>query len=204
MLRRVIFVLMFHVSVLNLSAKNVSDMLTSIPIEEMPYMTHEQLSELVNLKHIDPNSSACLTTVLKSQICLDSLTEDFLVLSAGEVVYELARLNNVSDSVFCFLRTIVSPEKETTGYIVNDRWDVISEIDFNSFNLVERQEGVTDKEFSEIKSLIEFPIVEAHFDGSPNVIKMHLNCQALNEEEKEKVKSILVQRKLKWEGESYK
>ena len=58
----ILFLLCMHTTV---RAINTGDMLVTIPDSIMPYVQHEQVTDLINMKRIDPMTPACLTTMLK-------------------------------------------------------------------------------------------------------------------------------------------
>lgn len=204
MIRIILIALLSVVSMVSAKAKNVGDMLVSMPDSLLPYVATEQLVDLVNMKRIDPATPASLQSVFKTDIVLETLSDDMLKLQMSNVCYEIGRLPMENDSVFCVLRTIPTPEQETNVIYVNKEWEKIGEQTFGDINLVSKPDTIDSKEYDRLLSLVEYPIIEAHFYKSPSEIMIKQHVQMLDKADKEKFLPLLMQRKLKWDGESYK
>mgnify|MGYP002852315902 FL=1 len=204
MTRIILIALLSVVSMVSAKAKNVGDMLVSMPDSLLPYVATEQLVDLVNMKRIDPATPASLQSVFKTDIVLETLSDDMLKLQMSNVCYEIGRLPMENDSVFCVLRTIPTPEQETNVIYVNKEWEKIGEQTFGDINLVSKPDTMDSKEYDRLLSLVEYPIIEAHFCKSPSEIMIKQHVQMLDKADKEKFLPLLMQRKLKWDGESYK
>lgn len=203
MIRRYLLTFVSVFSVMAVNAVNVADMFVSAPDSLMPYVSKEQRSELIGMKRIDPSSSAEINVSLKASVAVDSLSDDFIRISIGQVKYEIARLAAVdssADSVFCVLRTFMTPEAETVGYLYDDSWKMLREIDFDKVFL---QTPITSDAEKEILDKMEFPMVEAHFDSSTSSLVLTLSTPLMWKEEKNNSLPVL-QRKLKWNGKSFK
>ena len=203
MIRKYLSALACALSVMAANAVNVADMFVSAPDSLMPYVSKEQRSELIGMKRIDQSSSAEINVSLKTSVVVDSLSDDFIRVGIGQVKYEIARLvssNSSADSVFCVLRTFKTPEPETVGYLYDNSWNMLREIDFDDVFL---QTPVVSDAEKEILDKMEFPMVEAHFNSSTSSIVRTISTPLMWKEEKNNSLPIL-QRNLKWDGESFK
>lgn len=197
----------FLLSVLVVSfAKSVGEMFISMPDSMIPYVSKEQRQDLVNMKNIDPGTDATLTTMFKSNVVLKYLSEERMTFEVGTLCYEIGRLysNILGDSVYCMLNTLQTPEKETLAHIYNKEWKKISDLSFDSLVNMEKPDTMQSELYLEALSLIEYPVVEAYFDDGPSAICLKCNFPMVNESEKKKLEAFVLQRKLKWNGESFK
>ena len=198
----ILFLLCMHTTV---RAINTGDMLVTIPDSIMPYVQHEQVTDLINMKRIDPMTPACLTTMLKGEISLDTLSDDYLVIRMEQVTIEMARLKAIDDSIFCLLYTMPAPEHTSCARLYDRNWNQIAFIDFCDSCLLAVSDTLDDNEYADLNKLIEFPVIEAHFNRE-DVSTVFLNQESvmLNSEEKNKLHPLLMQRTLKWDGKKFK
>jgi hypothetical protein len=63
---------------------------------------------------------------------------------------------------------------------------------------------MTSERFEELFRMIEPPLLNASLNIDDDTLLVGLSAPMLNKEEREAVKAILRQRKLKWNGETFK
>ncbi|MDO4931383.1 MAG: DUF3256 family protein [Prevotellaceae bacterium] len=185
-------------------AQSVSDMFVTMPDSMFPYLAKEQRGELVNLKKVDPSVPAELRSIFDGTVALTSSDDDLMTLMVDSaVVMELARLGSVTgDSVYCLLRTVRTPEWDTSASIYNKEWIKVEDISFDDVELVHRPDTMTENKFQELQNLIEFRMVEAHFEGK-DVVALRQSLPLTTKEERKRLNDILMQRKLKWDGKRF-
>lgn len=184
----------------NAEAKNVGEMFISVPDSIMPYVTKEQRAELIGMKNIDPASAAEMNIALKTTMVLDSLFDNYMKVMVGQIKYEIIRLNTVdADSVFCVMHTLVAPERETVCCLYDKEWNLLQNVDFNDLII---KSNISDDE-KEIVEKMEFPMIEAQFERETSTIILTVSVPLVWKDEKLK-SNRRMQRKLKWNGESFK
>lgn len=187
------------------NAQTVGDMFMSMPDSLFPYLTQEQRVELVKLKQVDTSTSAVLRSVFNCSVSLDSLEAACMTVNIDSTMtVEMARLATVSgDSLYCLLQTVSAPERETVASIYNKVWEKVSDVDWTDVSLLNRPDTMSDKEFANRTSLIEFRMVEARLENADTIV-LKLNVPMLSSEDKRLLRDILVQRRMRWDGEKYR
>ena len=187
------------------NAQTVGDMFMSMPDSLFPYLTQEQRVELVKLKQVDTSTSAVLRSVFNCSVSLDSLEAACMTVNIDSTMtVEMARLATVSgDSLYCLLQTVSAPERETVASIYNKVWEKVSDVDWTDVPLLNRPDTMSDKEFANRTSLIEFRMVEARLENADTIV-LKLNVPMLSSEDKRLLQDILVQRRMRWDGEKYR
>lgn len=187
------------------NAQTVGDMFMSMPDSLFPYLTQEQRVELVKLKQVDTSTSAVLRSVFNCSVSLDSLEAACMTVNIDSTMtVEMARLATVSgDSLYCLLQTVSAPERETVASIYNKVWEKVSDVDWTDVPLLNRPDTMSDKEFANRTSLIEFRMVEARLENADTIV-LKLNVPMLSSEDKRLLRDILVQRRMRWDGEKYR
>lgn len=187
------------------NAQTVGDMFMSMPDSLFPYLTQEQRVELVKLKQVDTSTSAVLRSVFNCSVSLDSLGAACMTVNIDSTMtVEMARLATVSgDSLYCLLQTVSAPERETVASIYNKVWEKVSDVDWTDVPLLNRPDTMSDKEFANRTSLIEFRMVEARLENADTIV-LKLNVPMLSSEDKRLLRDILVQRRMRWDGEKFR
>lgn len=200
-----IITFILSVVMVSANAQTVGDMFMSMPDSLFPYLTQEQRVELVKLKQVDTSTSAVLRSVFNCTVCLDSLEAACMTVNIDSTMtIEMARLATVSgDSLYCLLQTVSAPERETVASIYNKVWEKVSDVDWTDVSLLNRPDTMSDKEFANRTSLIEFRMVEARLENADTIV-LKLNVPMLSSEDKRLLRDILVQRRMRWDGEKYR
>lgn len=187
------------------NAQTVGDMFVSMPDSLFPYLTQEQRVELVKLKQVDTSTSAVLRSAFNCSVSLDSLEAARMTVNTDSTMtMEMARLATVSgDSLYCLLQTVSAPERETVAAIYNMVWKKVSDVDWTDVPLLNRPDTMSEKEFANRTSLIEFRMVEARLENADTIV-LRLNVPMLSKEDKRLLRDILVQRRMRWDGERYR
>lgn len=200
-----IITFILSVVMVSANAQTVGDMFMSMPDSLFPYLTQEQRVELVKLKQVDTSTSAVLRSVFNCSVSLDSLGAACMTVNIDSTMtVEMARLATVSgDSLYCLLQTVSAPERETVASIYNKVWKKVSDVDWTDVPLLNRPDTMSDKEFANRTSLIEFRMVEARLENADTIV-LKLNVPMLSSEDKRLLRDILVQRRMRWDGEKYR
>lgn len=200
-----IITFILSVVMVSANAQTVGDMFMSMPDSLFPYLTQEQRVELVKLKQVDTSTSAVLRSVFNCSVSLDSLEAACMTVNIDSTMtVEMARLATVSgDSLYCLLQTVSAPERETVASIYNKVWEKVSDVDWTDVPLLNRPDTMSDKEFANRTSLIEFRMVEARLENADTIV-LKLNVPMLSSEDKRLLRDILVQRRMRWDGEKYR
>ena len=200
-----IITFILSVVMVSANAQTVGDMFMSMPDSLFPYLTQEQRVELVKLQQVDTSTSAVLRSVFNSSVSLDSLEAACMTVNIDSTMtVAMARLATVSgDSLYCLLQTVSAPERETVASIYNKVWEKVSDVDWTDVPLLNRPDTMSDKEFANRTSLIEFRMVEARLENADTIV-LKLNVPMLSSEDKRLLRDILVQRRMRWDGEKYR
>lgn len=119
------------------------------------------------------------------------------------------QLRSLDENTYCLLRHVKAPECETVCKIYDSQWRLIKTINFDDIQLTQRPDTMSQERYEELLNLIEFPLVEAHFDApsgdnAPVSLKLSLNPPMLTNEQRKIVSQILITKIVVWDGESFK
>ena len=118
------------------------------------------------------------------------------------------QLRTLDENTYCLLRHVKAPECETVCKIYDSEWKLLKTINFDDIQLTQRPDTMSQERYEELLNLIEFPLVEAHFDtqsgDAPVALKLSLNPPMLTNEQCKDISQILISKTVVWDGESFK
>ena len=146
--------------------------------------------------------------LLDGSTLVDTLTSNFMEVHlspASKLQMKLLAVAD-SDSVLCVVRTLMGPELESKVSFYNLKWEKLPlQITIPEVRqLVHKPDTMTSERFEELFRMIEPPLLNASLNIDDDTLLVGLSAPMLNKEEREAVKAILRQRKLKWNGETFK
>ncbi len=205
-LRTLLVFMMGLVLPLNLKAQSVNDVFMILPDSVLPYLQQAQRKDLIALKMIEPSATARITNMFKHEAELKVMEEDYLLLKIKEVQLEMLRLPvEGADSVYCMLVTTQVPQRETACQIYDADGRFLYDISFTADSLVCHPENMKQSEYEELVKLIDFPIIEANVNRDvPLTLNVKLNVSSLSKEDSQRLSTILLQKKVKWNNKTFK
>ena len=118
------------------------------------------------------------------------------------------QLRTLDENTYCLLRHVKAPECETVCKIYDSEWKLLKTINFDDIQLTQRPDTMSQERYEKLLNLIEFPLVEAHFDtqsgDAPVALKLSLNPPMLTNEQRKDISQILITKMVVWDGESFK
>lgn len=119
------------------------------------------------------------------------------------------QLRQLDENTYCLLRHAKAPECETVCKVYDKQWKLIKTIRFDDVQLTQRPDTMSQDRYEELLNLIEFPLVEAHFDApsgddAPVALKLSLNAPMLTKEQRKDIEQILISKIVVWNDGSFK
>lgn len=142
-----------------------------------------------------------VTNLLKGSTLVDTLTNDYIEVKLNEAaLLQMSLLPKDSDTVVCVVSTFYGPEAESQICYYDRTWRRVGEEQTDSLidAYVFRPDTMSMARYEELKKLIEPVMVKATLSIQDDTLLKELSLPLLTKEEKQTVKAILKQRKLKW------
>lgn len=197
---RLLFFAVFSLFVIKAEAQTVTDMFIDMPDSIIPYIDSKQRKELVELKQMEPDSTATIGNNL-GKIKLTRLSDSILTLQLSEC--NTIELGKLEDNKFVFIKTYGAPLQESLCCIIDNKWRKIKMVDFSDINFIQESDSIPELEQREMMRLLEFSLISASIATIPDELIIKLNTPLVTTEEKKKFDAITLQRNVKWNGETF-
>ena len=205
-MKRTIIVCLCLTALFSASAKDMRELWLSMPDSLIGYM--DKSKRLALLDHVDMNTTAELTNKLEGKTSLDTLTSNFMQVTLNNVVDLRMTLlpstgEGATDSILCVVRTYRNAEPESVVELYDQSWKRLRMIDFDAEMFFNRPDTISQERYEQIRSLVSVLFVKAELREGSDVLVLTPSLPFNTREEKEKIKSIILQTNVKWNGKIF-
>ena len=185
LLKRMLIIL-FSFASLAVSAKSMREIWLSMPDSMVRYLNKNKRIEF--LDYVDMKVKTDVKNLLQGSSVMDTITSNYLSVKLNEASSIQMRLLPVrgSDSLLCIIRTYSAPAAESV------------------VQLIAKPDTMSEQRFAELRAMIEPVMVQAELSAESDELFLQLSMPLLNSEDKKAIGSIISQRKIKWNGETFK
>lgn len=197
--------------VLQVPAKSVREMWLSMPDSLMSYVNNDMRKEL--LSFMDLGVKGGVKNLLSDTTTIDTITNDYLRLEANAsttVEMKLLPLQS-GDSLLLVVRTFGGVDGESEAAFYDDNWNKLPsnnmfgdyDVDDMKCQLLQKPDSVSNEEFASLKSKFDPLLMKMSISPSSDELTLTLATPLMSDEEKQAVKPIIKQKKLKWNGKYF-
>lgn len=213
---------------LTVGAQTVRDLWLSMPPSLAPYLSTSLRTQCLDF--YDMHTDAQTDNALKGKSRIDTLTSTFLAAtlskahtlqmkllpasgsgsgsaSASSMVSGSGSSSSLSscDSVLCVARSWDGPKRDSEVQLFDRQWKPLqAPLTFSADSFVCRPDTMSEERFSRLVALLDPIMFSVSLSPAENVLLVKLSPVVPNPEDEKAIEQILVQRKLKWDGKTFK
>ena len=125
--------------------------------------------------------------------------------SASSMVSGSSSSLSSCDSVLCVVRSWDGPKRDSEVQLFDRQWKPLqAPLTFSADSFVCRPDTMSEERFSRLVALLDPIMFSVSLSPAENVLLVKLSPVVPNPEEEKAIEQILVQRKLKWDGKTFK
>lgn len=207
---------------LTVGAQTVRDLWLSMPPSLAPYLSTSLRTQCLDF--YDMHTDAQTDNALKGKSRIDTLTSTFLAatlskahtlqmkllpasgsgLGSSMVLGSSSSLSSC-DSVLCVVRSWDGPKRDSEVQLFDRQWKPLqAPLTFSADSFVCRPDTMSEERFSRLVALLDPIMFSVSLSPAENVLLVKLSPVVPNPEDEKAIEQILVQRKLKWDGKTFK
>lgn len=217
---------------LTVGAQTVRDLWLSMPPSLAPYLNTSLRTQCLDF--YDMHTDAQTDNALKGKSRIDTLTSTFLAAtlskahtlqmkllpasgsgsgsasgSASGLGSSMVSVSSSSlsscDSVLCVVRSWDGPKRDSEVQLFDRQWKPLqAPLTFSADSFVCRPDTMSEERFSRLVALLDPIMFSVSLSPVENVLLVKLSPVVPNPEDEKAIEQILVQRKLKWDGKTFK
>lgn len=215
---------------LTVGAQTVRDLWLSMPPSLAPYLSTSLRTQCLDF--YDMHTDAQTDNALKGKSRVDTLTSTFLAAtlskahtlqmkllpasgsgsalgsslgSGSSMVSGSSSSLSSCDSVLCVVRSWDGPKRDSEVQLFDRQWKPLqAPLTFSADSFVCRPDTMSEERFSRLVAMLDPIMFSVSLSPVENVLLVKLSPVVPNPEEEKAIEQILVQRKLKWDGKTFK
>lgn len=109
------------------------------------------------------------------------------------------------DSVLCVVRSWDGPKRDSEVQLFDRQWKPVqAPLTFSADSFVCRPDTMSEERFNRLVALLDPIMFSVSLSPTDNVLLVKLSPVVPNPDDEKAIEQILVQRKLKWDGKTFK
>ena len=198
-------ILMLVFSVETSLGKTMREVWIDMPDSITMYLTKSMRTELAD--YVDMKVSAATKNAIGDTVRIDTLTSDYIAITLSESSkLEMKLLPRDGSNIICMVRTYYGTAAESIISFWQLDWQQLPDISMpalESIELIKKPDDLSVTEFNKIKAMISPKMIEMRLSPDDNSLLLSYSLPDVNKEDSELIKSILVQKKINWNGEIF-
>ena len=206
-MRRIVIslILMLVFSVETSLGKTMREVWIDMPDSITMYLTKSMRTELAD--YVDMKVSAATKNAIGDTVRIDTLTSDYIAITLSESSkLEMKLLPRDGSNIICMVRTYYGTAAESIISFWQLDWQQLPDISMpalENIELIKKPDSLSVTEFNKIKAMISPKMIEMRLSPDDNSLFLSYSLPDVNKEDSELIKSILVQKKINWNGEIF-
>lgn len=198
-------ILMLVFSVETSLGKTMREVWIDMPDSITMYLTKSMRTELAD--YVDMKVSAATKNAIGDTVRIDTLTSDYIAVTLSESSkLEMKLLPKNGSNIICMVRTYYGTAAESIISFWQLDWQQLPDISMpalENIELIKKPDSLSVTEFNKIKAMISPKMIEMRLSPDDNSLLLSYSLPDVNKEDSELIKSILVQKKINWNGEIF-
>lgn len=192
----------------------MSDVWVNMPDSLISYLNWDKRKDLTAFYQM--GAEATIPSLLDEKSMLLKLTENYISLKLNKsATMQMALLQTLdNDSLICMVRTYIGGTDEEGGVAESvvtfydmqwqklDNARLLTPVD--AAEMIHKPDSMTLETYTQLLRLANPKMLAVEMDESEHTLTYRLSIPMLSAKEQEQMKSIFLQRKLKWNGKMYK
>lgn len=185
--------------------KTMREVWIDMPDSITMYLTKSMRTELAD--YVDMKVSAATKNAIGDTVRIDTLTSDYIAVTLSESSkLEMKLLPKNGSNIICMVRTYYGTAAESIISFWQLDWQQLPDISMpalENIELIKKPDSLSVTEFNKIKAMISPKMIEMRLSPDDNSLLLSYSLPDVNKEDSELIKSILVQKKINWNGEIF-
>lgn len=185
--------------------KTMREVWIDMPDSITMYLTKSMRTELAD--YVDMKVSAATKNAIGDTVRIDTLTSDYIAVTLSESSkLEMKLLPKDGSNIICMVRTYYGTAAESIISFWQLDWQQLPDISMpalENIELIKKPDSLSVTEFNKIKAMISPKMIEMRLSPDDNSLLLSYSLPDVNKEDSKLIKSILVQKKINWNGEIF-
>lgn len=200
-MKKIFLILLVSFSLLPLNAQNMRQIWLEMPDSIVPYLNRSLRTELAD--YVTMGMKSEVMNALRDTTRIEKLTDDYILVQLSNATKLEIKSLDASTSTIVMVQTWCGPLAESKLSLFSNNWEV-KPLNIDVSPMFVKPDTMSQQRYSELLDMANVTMNEMQLSVKDNSLTIKYSVPLLSSTDKKEMQAILRQRKLNWNGTTFK
>ncbi|MCK6143169.1 DUF3256 family protein [Prevotella intermedia] len=198
-MKKIFLILLVTFSLLPLNAQNMRQIWLEMPDSIVPYLNRSLRTELAD--YVTMGMKSEVMNALRDTTRIEKLTDDYILVQLSNATK--LEIKSLDASTIAMVQTWCGPLAESKLSLFSNNWEV-KPLNIDVSPMFVKPDTMSQQRYSELLDMANVTMNEMQLSVKDNSLTIKYSVPLLSSTDKKEMQAILRQRKLNWNGNTFK
>lgn len=198
-MKKIFLILLVMFSLLPLNAQNMRQIWLEMPDSIVPYLNRSLRTELAD--YVTMGMKSEVINALRDTTRIEKLTDDYILVKLSNATK--LEIKSLGASTIAMVQTWCGPLAESKLSLFTNNWEV-KPLNIDVSPMFVKPDTMSQQRYSELLDMANVTMNEMQLSVKDNSLTIKYSVPLLSSTDKKEMQAILRQRKLNWNGTTFK
>ena len=198
-MKKIFLILLVSFSLLPLNAQNMRQIWLEMPDSIVPYLNRSLRTELAD--YVTMGMKSEVMNALRDTTRIEKLTDDYILVQLSNATK--LEIKSLDASTIAMVQTWCGPLAESKLSLFSNNWEV-KPLNIDVSPMFVKPDTMSQQRYSELLDMANVTMNEIQLSVKDNSLTIKYSVPLLSSTDKKEIQAILGQRKLNWNGTTFK
>lgn len=198
-MKKIFLILLVMFSLLPLNAQNMRQIWLEMPDSIVPYLNRSLRTELAD--YVTMGMKSEVMNALRDTTRIEKLTDDYILVQLSNATK--LEIKSLDASTIAMIQTWCGPLAESKLSLFSNNWEV-KPLNIDVSPMFVKPDTMSQQRYSELLDMANVTMNEMQLSVKDNSLTIKYSVPLLSSTDKKEMQAILRQRKLNWNGTTFK
>ena len=198
-MKKIFLILLVSFSLLPLNAQNMRQIWLEMPDSIVPYLNRSLRTELAD--YVTMGMKSEVMNALRDTTRIEKLTDDYILVQLSNATK--LEIKSLDASTIAMIQTWCGPLAESKLSLFSNNWEV-KPLNIDVSPMFVKPDTMSQQRYSELLDMANVTMNEMQLSVKDNSLTIKYSVPLLSSTDKKEMQAMLRQRKLNWNGTTFK
>ena len=198
-MKKIFLILLVTFSLLPLNAQNMRQIWLEMPDSIVPYLNRSLRTELAD--YVTMGMKSEVMNALRDTTRIEKLTDDYILVQLSNATK--LEIKSLDASTIAMIQTWCGPLAESKLSLFSNNWEA-KQLNIDVSPMFVKPDTMSQQRYSELLDIANVTMNEMQLSVKDNSLTIKYSVPLLSSTDKKEMQAILRQRKLNWNGTTFK
>ena len=198
-MKKIFLILLVSFSLLPLNAQNMRQIWLEMPDSIVPYLNRSLRTELAD--YVTMGMKSEVMNALRDTTRIEKLTDDYILVQLSNATK--LEIKSLDASTIAMVQTWCGPLAESKLSLFTNNWEA-KQLNIDVSPMFVKPDTMSQQRYSELLDMANVTMNEIQLSVKDNSLTIKYSVPLLSSTDKKEMQAILRQRKLNWNGTTFK